>query len=579
MGLTEATGGMGFPILSALIFLPVAFLVALHFVRDGRLAYKVALAGVLLELALACLLVVEFVGNVDEVQFAERLGPLPLMGVSYQLGVDGISVLFVPITALLTALVVAYAEYAVGADARRYLMATLGLEATLMGAFVSLDLVLFWVFFVLELVPSWFLITRFGTGPLRRRAAREYVGFMLTGSALMLAGIVALGVNFAGAGGGGLSFDYLDLLSVPVPSELQTVVFFLLFFGFAVKAPVFPFHTWLPKVLEHGPIVGMSVFLVGVKLGTYGFLRFVIPLVPEAAREWFWLMAALGGLGIVYGALIALVQTNLRRLLAFASLSHMGAVMMGLFALNFAGFQGGLLQMLNLGLAGAGLFFVAAFLHTRVGPPELSSMGGLVYALPLLSTTFLVLALATVGLPGTGGFNGEHLILIGAYEVGWTMALAVGTGTVLTAAYLLWYFQRGFMGPDPDLATETAAAATSAPAQSPPVGEATPPAAARTPGAPAAATAAAPATAPPSSPPAPAGPSRRRLPDLRPRELLIALALGGVIFWIGLDSGPFLREMNGSLRWLERRIEAAPALAPAPAIARPEYVVTLRGAS
>ena len=512
MGLTEATGGMGFPILSALLFLPVAFVVALRFLRDEARAYRLALAGALLELLLACIVALQFAQGVDDIQFAERLGPLPFVGVSYQLGVDGISVLFLPITALLTVLVVAYAEYTAAADARRYLMATLALEAALMGAFVSLDLVLFWFFFVLELVPSYFLITRFGTGPLRRRAAREYVGFMLTGSALMLVGILLLGINFDRERGAGLSFDYLDLLSVPVPSELQTIVFFLLFFGFAVKAPVFPFHTWLPKVLEHGPIVGMSVFLVGIKLGTYAFLRFVIPLVPEAARDWAWLMATLGAIGIFYGALIALVQTNLRRLLAFASLSHMGAVMLGIFALNFHGFQGGLLQMINLGIAGAGLFFVAGFLHTRLGPPDLRSMGGLVYSMPLLSTIFLVIALAAVGLPGTGGFNGEHLILIGAYEVGWLMALAAGAGTFLTAAYFLLYFQRGFLGPSP----EPESLATS------------------------------PAPPPPES----------RLPDLRRRELLIALALVAMIFWIGLDSGPFLRQMDGSLHWLDSRVGA-----------------------
>jgi len=519
MELTETAGSLGFPILSAVLFLPLAFVVALRFVHDHAVAYRLALAGALLELLLTCAVAVAFVGGVEDVQFAERLGPIPGLGVSYQLGVDGISVLFLPITALLAALVIAYAEYTVAADAKHYLMATLGLEAALMGAFVSLDLVLFWFFFVVELVPSYVLITRFGTGPLRRRAAREYVGFMLTGSVLMLGGIVALAINYSREHSGGLSFDYLDLLAVPVPTELQTVVFFLLFFGFAVKAPVFPFHTWLPKVLEHGPIVGMSVFLVGVKLGTYGLLRFVIPLVPEAARDWFWLMAVLGALSIAYGALIALVQTNLRRLLAFASLSHMGGVVIGLFALNFHGMQGGLLQMINLGIAGAGLFFVAGFLHTRLGPPDLSVMGGLTHTLPLLSTMFLVIALATVGLPGTGGFNGEHLILIGAYEVGWTMALAAGTGTLLTAAYLLWYFQRGFMGSNP---------------------------------------APVPRAVPGAGPAAPSV-SPGRLLDLRRRELLIALVLGGMIFWIGLDSGPFLRQMDGSLQWIESRVDAGSA--------------------
>ena len=505
---------IGFPILTVLLFLPLAFAVVLRFIRDPRRAYQVALTGAVIELLLACLLAFSFIPEVPTLQFVDRLGPLPLLGISYYLGVDGVNVLFVPVTALLALLVLLYRESGEAKNGREYLMAILALETTMVGIFVSLDLILFWFFFVLELVPSYFLITRFGTGPLRHRAAREYVGFMLTGSALMLVGIVLLGLNYDSERGTGLSFDYLDLTGVTVPGDLQTVIFFLLFFGFAVKAPIFPFHTWLPKVLEHGPIVGMSVFLVGIKLGTYGFLRFVIPLVPEAAREWFWLMATLGGVGIVYGALIALVQTNLRRLLAFASLSHMGAVMVGLFAFNFHGLQGGLLQMINLGIAGAGLFFVAGFLHTRFGPPELASMGGLVYSLPVLATVFLVIALGTVGLPGTGGFNGEHLILIGAYEVGWSLALVAGAGTLLTAAYLLWYFQRAFMGP-----SESAVQG------------------------------------------APGSPDKRS-PDLLPRELLIALALGGLIFWIGLDSGPFLRHMDGSLRWIESRVAQGSLIAP-----------------
>ena len=503
----SAAQQVGFPILSVLLLLPLAVGVTLHFVRDERRAYMVALAGSVLVLLLAVAVAVLLIRDVADMQFVERIGPIPFVGVSYHLGVDGISVLFLPLTALLTVLVIVYAEYATKADTRHYMLATLALEATLIGAFVSLDMILFWLFFVLELVPSYFLITRWGTGERRNRAAREYVAFMLTGSALMLGGIVLLGLN-AGRETGSVSFDFLQLLNVPVPVELQSVIFFLMFFGFAVKAPIFPFHTWMPKVLEEGPVVGMSVFLVGIKLGTYGLMRFVVPLVPEAAIEWFWLMAALGVAGMVYGGLIALIQTNLRRMLAYSSLSHMGAVVLGIFSLNLAGFQGGLLQMINLGVVGAGLFFIAGFLHTRLGPVDLAVMGGLVHSVRWLTGAFLVIAIAGVGLPGTGGFNGEHLVMIGTFQVHWILAAASGLGVFLAASYFLLYFQRAFLG-DP---------ATPQVAQ-----------------------------------------KLQTIPDLGFRERMIAIVLAGLVFWIGLDTAPILNTMDGSLRALEARVEQASA--------------------
>ncbi len=507
MALNEifAAQQIGFPVLSVLIFLPVAALLALNFVRDERRAYRLGLGTALLELLLALVAVAqEFVVHSADIQFAERGGTLPLLGIEYHLGVDGISALFVPLTALLTVLAILYAEPAVKTDTRRYLMAMLGFEATMMGAFVSLDLMLFWLFFVLELIPSYFLIARWGTGERRRQAAINYVSVMLAGSALLLVGIVLLGVNASNAGEARI-FDFVALLAVPLPDRLQTLIFFLFFLGLAIKAPIFPFHTWMPRVLEQGPVVGVSVFLVGLKIGTYGFLRLVIPLLPEASKEWFWLMALLGAVGMVYGALIALVQTNLRRLLAFASLSHVGVVMLGLSSLNFSGFQGGLLQTINLGIAGAGLFFIAGFLYTRLGPPDLSVMGGLGNQLPVMAMTFLVVGLASIGLPGTGGFNGEHMVMIGAFQKHWTMALLAGIGTILTAAYFFWYYLRAFMGaPNP---------------QTP-----------------------------------------RPMPDIRRRELLIATTLGTIIFWIGLYTGPFLQTMNGSLQALAERVEPASVL-------------------
>ena len=502
---------VGFPILSALLFLPLATGLALRFAQE-RIAYSIALVASAFELVLALAVAFLFVHGTADAQFVERSPAIPGIGISYHVGVDGISVLFLPIIALITLLVVLYAEYSTNINARDYLVATLTLEATLIGAFIALDLAMFWVFFVLELVPAYFLIARWGTGAGRVRAAREYVTFMLLGSAAMLAGIVALAVN-ARSVTGSHSFDFVDLLRVPVPVEQQVVIFFLLFVGFAIKAPVFPFHTWMPKVLEQGSVIGVSVFLVGIKLGTYGFLRFVIPLLPEGAREWSVIMLVLGGASIVYGAMIALIQTNLRRLLAFGSLSHMGMVMLGMFSLNLAGFQGALLQMINLGIVGAGLFFVAGFLHARTGPPDLSVLGGLLDRVPVLAATFLVIAVAGIGLPGTNGFNGEHLVVLGAFESHWLVAIIAGAGTFLTAAYSLRYFQRAFLG-------EPAADAS-------------------------------------------VSRSRERTPmrDLRVRELIISIALGGLVFWIGLDTGPFLRMMDGSLSALESRVATEPVQA------------------
>jgi NADH-quinone oxidoreductase subunit M len=504
--LTEifAAQQIGFPILSLLLWLPVAALVLLAFIRDEHKAYQIALTATGLEFVLSVVLLTHFRIGIADIQFVEHPGAL--LGLGYHLGIDGISALFVPLTALLSVLAILYTEPAVKAnlrgtaDVRRYLMAVLGFEAAMIGAFVALDLLLFWLFFVLELIPSYYLIVRYGTGEKRHAAAKNYIGVMLASAAVMLAGFVLLASNHASSTDAGASFDLVKLLTVPVPLPLQTGIFFLLCLGFAVKAPIFPFHAWMPKVLEQGPVVGMSVFLVGIKLGTYGFLRFIIPLLPEAAHEWFWLLALMGALGMVYGALIALIQTNLRRLLAFASLSHMGVVMIGLFSLNFSGFQGGLLQMINLGAAGAGLFFVAGFLYTRVGPPEIASIGGLFDFVPRLSLAFLVIGMASIGMPGTNGFNGEHLVIIGAYERHWWMAAAVGLGIFLSAAYFLYYYLRGFLGPihNPKVST---------------------------------------------------------LPDLDRREMAIAISMGVLIFWIGLATSPFLNIMEGSLQALATRME------------------------
>ncbi|MCA1674063.1 MAG: NADH-quinone oxidoreductase subunit M, partial [Actinobacteria bacterium] len=493
-----AVDQVGFPVLTLLVLFPIAAALVVTFVRDPERATRVAIAAAALELAGTVAAALSFEAGVPDIQFVER--SRPILGVSWHLGVDGVNVLFVPLTALLGLMVIAYAEHNVPArhapgdppvtgNPAGYAAAILVLEATMLGAFVALDLVVFWMFFVAELIPSWFLITRWGTGQHRQDAARNYIGFVGIGAALMLVGIVLAGDAHADVTGDGVSFELGRLMAAGLPAASQAWPFALIALGLAAKAPLFPFHTWLPKVLEHGPIVGISVFLVGVKLGTYGFLRFLIPVFPHATQEWLWVMSAAGAVSVIYGSFLALGQTNLRRLLGFASVAHMGVVMLGLFSLNLDGFEGALLQMLNLGIVGAGLFFIAGFLSARVGQPELDSLGGPVSSAPLMTAAFLLVALAGVGLPGTNGFNGEHLVMLGGYQRGWWVAIVAGLGVLLTAGYSLWFFMRGFMGERHKTLGE-------------------------------------------------------RIYDLTGTERAIVAVLASLIFWIGLGTSPFIQRMR-----------------------------------
>lgn len=513
-----ASEQIGFPLLGTLIALPLLVIALLALARDERWVYRIGAIGAALEVGLTGLLLATFRRGASDLQLVERvrLGEV----VSYHVGVDGISVLFFPLTAIFMLLVVLYAEPTTKSDPKRYLMSVFGLTAALMGAFAALDLVLFWIFTGLELIPSALLIRGWGTGSDRSMAARRYVIFNAAGSLLMLGGLAVLA---SGAGSDALSpttssaLDFLRLLRVPIPAKDQALGFFLLFLAFAVRAPLFPFHGWLAVVMEQGPVVGVGVFLVGLKLGAYGMLRFAIMLLPDAARAFGGIAVALGLAGMIYGALLALVQTNLRRLVAFACLSHMGGIMVGLFSFNTSGIEGALLAMLNTGVAAAGLFFIAGFLHRRLGSAELAQLGGLSQRLPLLSLTFLVVALAIIGMPGTSGFDPEHLILEGALDAHRTaLAVAVAAGSVLAAAYLFRYYQRAFLG----------------------VARAPIPAV---------------------------------LPDLRRRELVIAAVFGALILGFGFFSEPLASEVIGSVKVLAERVEqgAEPSLAVAPRAGEP----------
>jgi NADH-quinone oxidoreductase subunit M len=505
LGEIQAAEQVGFPLVGALIALPMLLVALLALIRDERWVFRIGAVGASVEVLLAGLVLAVFRRGVPDIQLVERvrLGEV----LSYHVGVDGLSVLFLPLTALLTLLVVLYSQEVSKSDPRRYLMAVFSLTSALMGAFAALDLVLFWIFAAVELVPGALLIRGWGTGANRTMAARRYLIFNGAGSLLMLAGLAVLAL---GAGsdatlspGGSSALDLMRLLRVPIPPKEQALGFFLLLLAFAVRVPLFPFHGWLAVVMEEGPIVGVSVFLVGVKLGGYGLLRFTIMLLPEAARELGWIAVALGLTGMVYGALLALIQTNLRRFLAFACLSHSGGIMVGLFSLNTAGIEGGLIEMLNTGVAAAGLFFVAGFVHRRVGSSELSKLGGLSQRLPILSLTFLIFSLALIGMPGTSGFDAEHLILEGALDDHHTtLAIAVAAGSVLAAAYLFRYYQRAFLS-------------------------------------------------------SPKTPAPAILLDLRRRELLIAAVFGAILVGFGLFSRPIAGTVIGSVKLVAERIGQA----------------------
>ncbi|MGH7256135.1 MAG: complex I subunit 4 family protein [Nitrospirales bacterium] len=499
----------GVPILTMVLWLPLVGAILIWWLEDEDLIRNVALATTLLELVLASVVLLRFVPESAAMQFTERVNWIPPLGISYHLGVDGISVLFVGLNAFLTLLIVLYSWETVSTRLKQYLMALLALETSVMGIFVSLDLILFFVFWELMLIPSYFLIKLWGGGAegARQYAALKYVLYTLLGSVFMLLGIVLLDLNYhawavAHAVEPTYTFDFLDLLTVPIDSGKQMLIFWLLFMGFAFKAPVFPFHTWLPDVLVQGPI-GMSVILAGIKMGTYGFIRFSLPLLPQASQSQTVtvILMVLGLTAVLYGAIIALVQPDFRRLLAFSSISHLGFVVIGLFAVNFQGLQGSLLNMINLGFSTAGLFFLAGFLYTRQQNTELSSMGGLAAKVPLLATFLLIIGLASIGLPGTNGFVSEFLILLGAFQAHWIYGAVAVTGAIFAAAYFLWYYERAMFGPLGQGVVHT-------------------------------------------------------IRDLNPRERLIAVALSVMIFWIGLYPSPFLRMMNGSIQALVERLES-----------------------
>lgn len=439
-----------FPILSLLVFLPLAAGALLFGLSNERLIRPVAMAAALLELLLGLLLISRFNSTTADMQFVERMAWIPTLNIEYLLGIDGISVIFLPLTALINVCVITASWTGIQTFTRLYFALLLCLESATIGVFCALDLGLFFLFWELTLPPLYFLISLWGTGPQRRHAATKYTLFMLAGGVPLLFGFILLVMNYANetsmAIPMGLSFNYMELLETPIPLEAQSTIFILLLLGFAVKAPLFPFHVWLPTVAMQGPI-GVTALLTGLKLGLYGIIRFAVPLAPQATQHYSKLLAGLGVIGALYGALIALKQTNLRRMLAYSSISHVGVVLIGIASINIQGIQGAVFQLFNFGIASGGIFILSGFILHRLGSTDMTALGGLAKSMPLLASLFFILGLAGMGVPGSNGFAAELLIVIGAFKAHIGIGLATLITAILGAAYFINAFRRAFLGP------------------------------------------------------------------------------------------------------------------------------------
>jgi len=403
----------------------------------------VALGISALNLVLSLWLLAGFDAGSGGFQAVERHAWIPALGIHYHLGVDGLSVLFLPATALLFGGVVIASWNSVHTLPRLYYSLLLLLQTATLGVFMALDTILFFLFWELTLVPIYFLVSLWGIGPNRRHAATKYTLVMLAGGVPLLFGFLL--AAFA-AGGEQPVFDLPQLLTLPLPTDTQRWIFLLLLLGFGVKVPFFPLHTWLPLITMDGP-AAIAALLTGLKLGAFGLIRFAVPLAPTAAQELQWLLLGLGVVSILFGAAAALAQTNLRRMLGYASLSHVGLVLVGIAMFSLQGLQGAVLQLLNFVIAAGGLFLLVSFLHHRTGTTDIASLGGAAQSMPLLASFFLLFGLAGMGLPGTSGFPAELLIFLAAFHSHAGAGLAALVGMVLGAAYFLVLYRRAFFGP------------------------------------------------------------------------------------------------------------------------------------
>jgi NADH-quinone oxidoreductase subunit M len=498
---------MGGVALTVLIFTPLLGAAAVLMQSEDRAIWQSAFIFSLIPLAISFYLFAAFDAKQAGYQFAEQYQWIPQFGISYHLGMDGISLFLVLLTTILISLSLLYSG---GGDIevrpREFCFLMLLLETGLLGAFLAIDLFLFYVFWEVMLVPMYFLIGIWGHGR-KIYATFKFVLFTMLGSLLMLVAIIYLALA-ARAHLGFLTFDLPQLYNVPLTAAQADWLFAGFAIAFAIKVPMWPAHTWLPDAHTEAPTAG-SVILAGVmlKAGAYGFLRFAIPLFPLVAVEAVPVFMGLAVVGIIYGALVAMVQPDLKRLIAYSSVSHLGFVMLGIFALDPQGVQGAVYQMLNHGISTGALFLLVGMIYLRRHTREISEFGGLWKSVPLYAAIFMIVMLSSIGLPGLNGFVGEFLILLGTYLQGvwWWFAVIGVTGVILSALYMLWAYERVMWGPITKTVNETIA-------------------------------------------------------DLSGREIAVMVPLVALILFMGLYPRPLLNRIEPSVDALLNRVHAAEAL-------------------
>jgi len=447
---TETAGeAPGFPLLPSLILIPVLTAIAIGLLPKNRPDYLklAAVVGSSITAAASIYLLGQFeINGSDAFQFQSINEWIPGLGVSWFLGVDGISLFMVVLTGILFPIAILTTEP--HHDPKPYYLWLMLLMAGMMGAFMALDLLLFFLFFEVVLVPMYFLIGGWGHDD-RVGAAMKFFLYTMAASALMLVGIVSLAVLSRPQTGGELTFNVVTLAEQHQLGGTSALLIFLSFaLAFAVKVPLFPVHTWLPDAHTEAPTAG-SVILAGVmlKLGTYGFIRFGVYLFPKVVTDLAPVFLTLGVIGIIYGAAVATMQSDLKRLVAYSSIAHMGFIVLGIFALNSQGLEGAVLQMINHGISTGALFILVGWIYERRHTRQISALGGLQKSAPIMAGVFTLVMLSSIGLPGLNGFVGEFLILLGTFSAARWWAVVAVAGVILAALYLLWAYQRTFHGP------------------------------------------------------------------------------------------------------------------------------------
>jgi len=432
------------PILSLVIFLPTVGALFVFLVRGderivARNARMTALWTSLITFVLSLGIWIDFDTSTAAFQFVERTDWIPILGASYHLGVDGISMLFVILSTFLTPLCVLASWEAIQTRVKEYMIAFLLLETFMVGMFCALDFVLFYIFFEGVLIPMFLIIGVWG-GANRVYAAFKFFLYTLTGSVLMLVAIMVIYFDAE-------TTDIVEIVKIGFDPDVQIWLWLAFFASFAVKVPMWPVHTWLPDAHVEAPTAG-SVILAGVllKMGAYGFLRFSLPMLPVASDFFAPLIFTLSIIAIVYTSLVALAQEDMKKLIAYSSVAHMGFVTIGIFTVRTQGVEGAIVQMLSHGVISAALFLCVGVVYDRLHSREIARYGGLVHRMPVYAAVFMVFMLGSVGLPGTSGFVGEFLVLVGAFQVNTWLALLAATGIVLGAAYMLYLYRRVIFG-------------------------------------------------------------------------------------------------------------------------------------